>query len=149
MYWTLPFFVIATQNPIEHDGTWELPQAQLDRFLLHVVVDYPEMQAERDILDLAMAEAASDEGLEEPQAPPKPIAKAVLSAARRAALDVYVSPLIRDYIVRLIAGTRNDPKPLAGVASTCRIPSAARLHRLGAHGAGARLAPRPRLRLAR
>ena len=117
-----PFFVIATQNPIEHDGTWELPQAQLDRFLLHVVVDYPEMQAERDILDLAMAEAASDEGLEEPQAPPKPIAKAVLSAARRAALDVYVSPLIRDYIVRLIAGTRNDPKPLAGVGEHLSHP---------------------------
>ena len=44
-----PFFVIATQNPIEHDGTWELPQAQLDRFLLHVVVDYPEIESERAI----------------------------------------------------------------------------------------------------
>ena len=117
-----PFFVIATQNPIEHDGTWELPQAQLDRFLLHVVVDYPEMQAERDILDLAMAEAAHDEGLEEPQAPPKPIAKTVLGAARRAALDVHVSPLIRDYIVRLIAGTRNDPKPLDGVGEHLSHP---------------------------
>ena len=41
-----PFFVIATQNPIEHEGTWDLPQAQLDRFLLHVTVDYPDPAAE-------------------------------------------------------------------------------------------------------
>ena len=50
-----PFFVIATQNPIEHEGTWELPQAQLDRFLLHVTVDYPNLGAERDIFDFGAA----------------------------------------------------------------------------------------------
>ncbi len=117
-----PFFVIATQNPIEHDGTWELPQAQLDRFLLHVVVDYPMMDAEREILDLVMLEAVQDEADDKPEAMAKPISKQLLAEARRAVLDVHVSPLIRDYIVRLIAGTRNDPKPLDGVGEHLSHP---------------------------
>ncbi len=117
-----PYFVIATQNPIEHDGTWELPQAQLDRFLLHVVVDYPAMEAERDILDLVMLEAAQDEGIGQPEDVPKPIPKYVLAKARRLVLDIHVSPLVRDYIVRLIAGTRNDPEPIAGVGEHLSHP---------------------------
>ena len=117
-----PFFVIATQNPIEHDGTWELPQAQLDRFLLHVVVDYPAMQAEREILDLAMLEAIADAVNDKPEALLKPISKQILAQAQRAVLEVHISPLIRDYIVRLIAGTRNDPKPIDGVGEHLSHP---------------------------
>ncbi|ETX08088.1 AAA family ATPase [Candidatus Entotheonella palauensis] len=117
-----PFFVIATQNPIEHDGTWELPQAQLDRFLLHVVVDYPEIEAEREILDLVMLEAIQDEEAGHLEDMPKPIPKYILAKARRSVLDVHVSPLIRDYIVRLIAGTRNDPKPIEGVGEHLSHP---------------------------
>lgn len=117
-----PFFVIATQNPIEHDGTWELPQAQLDRFLIHVVVDYPMMEAERDILDLVMLEAAQEESNDKPEARPEPISKQMLAEAWRAVLDVHVSPLIRDYIVRLIAGTRNDPAPIEGVGEHLSHP---------------------------
>ncbi len=117
-----PFFVIATQNPIEHDGTWELPQAQLDRFLLHVVVDYPAIEAEREILDLVMLEATRDEACDSPKAMPRPISKQMLAQARRAVVDVYVSPIIRDYIVRLIAGTRNDPEPIEGVGEHLSHP---------------------------
>ena len=117
-----PFFVIATQNPIEHDGTWELPQAQLDRFLLHVVVDYPVMQAEREILDLAMLEAIRDAANDNTEVIPKLISKQMLAKAQRSVLDVHVSPLIRDYIVRLIAGTRNDPKSIDGVGEHLSHP---------------------------
>ncbi len=117
-----PFFVIATQNPIEHDGTWELPQAQLDRFLLHVVVDYPVIEAEREILDLVMLEAIRDEACDNPEAMPRPISKQMLAQARRAVVDVYVAPIIRDYIVRLIAGTRNDPEPIEGVGEHLSHP---------------------------
>ena len=107
-----PFFVIATQNPIEHEGTWELPQAQLDRFLLHVRVDYPDPAAERDILDLVLQEAID---ALTPSAAPTPISKADLAAARRLVLDVHLSDPIRDYIVRLISGTRGNPRSLDGV----------------------------------
>jgi MoxR-like ATPase len=107
-----PFFVIATQNPIEHEGTWELPQAQLDRFLLHVTIDYPAMDAERNILDLVLQEAVD---ALTPSEPETPISKADLAEARRLVLDVHLSEPIRDYIVRLISGTRGDPKSLAGV----------------------------------
>lgn len=109
-----PFFVIATQNPIEHDGTWDLPQAQLDRFLLHIVVDYPDAEAERRIFDLGLAEGRA--ALEEAEAPPAPrILKTELAAARREVAAIHLSDLVRDYIVRLIAATRDDPAPLPGV----------------------------------
>ncbi len=107
-----PFFVIATQNPIEHEGTWELPQAQLDRFLLHVTVDYPDLATEREILDLVLQEAVD---ALTPVEPPAPISKADLAEARRLVLDVHLSDPIRDYIVRLMSGTRGDPKSLDGV----------------------------------
>ncbi|MGI9407887.1 MAG: AAA family ATPase [Hyphomicrobiaceae bacterium] len=114
-----PFFVIATQNPIEHEGTWDLPQAQLDRFLLHVTIDYPDITAERDIFDLVLREAA-DAG--KPSEPPPPISKADLAEARRSVLDVHLSEPIRNYIVRLIAGTRGDPISLEGVGEHLSHP---------------------------
>lgn len=107
-----PFFVIATQNPIEHEGTWDLPQAQLDRFLMLVTVDYPDRIAEREIFDLVLEEAVN---ADRPGEPPKKISKEALAKARRLVLDVHLSDPIRDYIVRLIAGTRADPKSLVGV----------------------------------
>ena len=116
-----PFCVIATQNPIEHEGTWELPQAQLDRFLLHLVINYPESSAEREILDLAMREAA--EGW---VAPPHLITKGELGEARRSVLSVHVSEPVRDYVVRLVAGTRGDPKPIDGVGEHLSHPASPR-----------------------
>ncbi len=116
-----PFCVIATQNPIEHEGTWELPQAQLDRFLLHLVINYPESSAEREILDLAMREAA--EGW---VAPPHLITKGELGEARRSVLSVHVSEPVRDYVVRLVAGTRGDPEPIDGVGEHLSHPASPR-----------------------
>jgi MoxR-like ATPase len=98
-----PFMVVATQNPIEHAGTYPLPEAQLDRFLLHVVVEMPDEASERRILDLV-------EGEMNEEAAPMPLRLTAedLRAARAAALRTYVSPALKDYLVRLVAGTRND-----------------------------------------
>lgn len=116
-----PFFVVATQNPIEHDGTWDLPQAQLDRFLLLVTVDYPSMDRELDILDLAIEEAAEPD-----LASPDPLSATDLHAAQVEVQQIYLSEAIRRYIVRLIAGTRNDPDPLPGVGEHLACPASPR-----------------------
>ena len=116
-----PFCVIATQNPIEHEGTWELPQAQLDRFLLHLVIAYPESSAELENLDLAMREAAAGMA-----APPHLITKEELADARSSVLAVHVSAPVRDYVVRLVAGTRGDPDPIEGVGEHLSHPASPR-----------------------
>ena len=113
-----PFFVIATQNPIEHDGTWDLPRAQLDRFLLHIVVEFPKADDERAILELMLSEAReagqTDIGKTD-GAPIKLISPQELAAARSEVLNIHISPLIIDYITRIISGTRDDPEPIDGV----------------------------------
>lgn len=116
-----PFFVVATQNPIEHDGTWDLPQAQLDRFLLLVTVDYPSMDRELDILELAIEEAAEPDF-----APASQLTTADLRAAQAEVQEIYLSEAVRRYIVRLIAGTRNDPDPLPGVGEHLACPASPR-----------------------
>ncbi len=98
-----PFMVVATQNPIEHAGTFPLPEAQLDRFLLHVVVGMPDEAAERRILDLVEGELNH-----QAEAMAVRLGVAEIRAARAAALSVYVSPALKDYLVRLVAATRTD-----------------------------------------
>ena len=119
-----PFFVVATQNPIEHDGTWDLPQAQLDRFLMQIDLDYPAADVERRILDLAAAEAVQAFG-PAPAAPP-PVRKAELHAAKAAVAGIWLSEPIRDYIVRLVAGTRDDPVRIDGVGEYLSHPASPR-----------------------
>ncbi|PXW65446.1 AAA family ATPase [Methylobacterium sp. B4] len=98
-----PFMVVATQNPIEHAGTFPLPEAQLDRFLLHVVVEMPDEASERRILDLVEGELNHHA-----EAMPVKLSVAEVIAAREAALATYVSPALKDYLVRLVSGTRTD-----------------------------------------
>lgn len=95
-----PFLVIATQNPIEHDGTFPLPEAQLDRFLLHVVLKLPDQETERRILDLVISEAGEE------LAPETKITLEALEKARKKARAVHLAPELRDYIVRLVTATR-------------------------------------------
>lgn len=95
------FMVMATQNPIEQEGTYPLPEAQLDRFLLHVVVDYPDVQAERRILQLARNEAAAIA----PSVPAE-ISQLTLDAARREILSLHMASSVEEYIVQLINATR-------------------------------------------
>lgn len=95
------FMVLATQNPIEQEGTYPLPEAQLDRFLMHVVVDYPSLEAERLILKLARKEAA----FEATEAPPK-VSQRTLLQARQEVLGIYMAESVEEYIVQLINATR-------------------------------------------
>lgn len=96
-----PFMTVATQNPIEHEGTFPLPEAQLDRFMLYVELTLPDAVTERKILDLVEGEA-----LGEPDASPVSLTAEEIDAARTAAKAVYLSPAIKDYIVRLVTAPR-------------------------------------------
>ena len=109
-----PFFVIATQNPVEHEGTWDLPQAQMDRFLMQINVDYPGPEDERAILDLAMAEAQDGATTTHDL-----ISQADLKAAQADIAALYVSEVIRDYAVALISNTRTDALPGVGEHLAC------------------------------
>lgn len=102
------FLVMATQNPIEQEGTYPLPEAQLDRFLFKVNVGYPNAHQESQILDLVLKEAHS-------KVIDKPILKQKLSqenlfASREAVLDVFMAPNIQQYIVQLVLATRDPGK---------------------------------------
>ncbi len=97
------FLVMATQNPIEQEGTYPLPEAQLDRFLMHVRVDYPDLATERAILHLNRAEARRGQG----QAPSVVVSQDDVFAARRAIFDLYMAPEVEDYLVHLVMATRN------------------------------------------
>ena len=98
-----PFLVAATQNPIEHEGTYPLPEAQLDRFMFFVNIELPCIEQERLILDQVLNEA-------DPLAESADIdtlgSGELILQARRAVPDVFLSEAVRDYIVRLVGATR-------------------------------------------
>ena len=95
------FLVMATQNPIEQEGTYPLPEAQLDRFLMHVKVDYPSADAERDILKLARREAG---GNDQPTRPS--VSADTIFQARKDVLDIHMAESVEEYIVQLIIASR-------------------------------------------
>ena len=106
------FLVMATQNPIEQEGTYPLPEAQLDRFLMHVTVGYPDLDAERKILALARDEASS-----KTVAPPEILGHEEIRAARQAVLNIHMAANVEEYIVQLVMATRtpqNYSPQLAG-----------------------------------
>lgn len=94
-----PFLVVATQNPIEHEGTYPLPEAQLDRFLFLVELGLPGADDERRILDLV-----EEEGLDKPRIESVDLAR--IKAVQKEVLQTHLSPVLKDYIVRLVTGTR-------------------------------------------
>jgi len=98
------FLVMATQNPIEQEGTYPLPEAQLDRFLLHVRIDYPDYSTEKAILQLARGEAR--QGADTPP-PPTRLSQEVLFEARDEVLDIHLSENLEEYLVQLVLATRN------------------------------------------
>ncbi len=99
------FLVMATQNPIEQEGTYPLPEAQLDRFLMHVNVDYPSVEAERKILQLVRNESISNA---EQITQPEPITQQVIFTARQQILAMHMAAPVEEYIVQLVMATR-DP----------------------------------------
>ena len=105
-----PFMVVATQNSIEHEGTYPLPEAQLDRFLFTVELDLPSLEEEQQILELALSEAPGEALKLNHQVTP-----GQLQQARQAVSTIYVSPAILRYISELTCATRKlDDNPLNG-----------------------------------
>ncbi|MGH8041430.1 MAG: AAA family ATPase [Rudaea sp.] len=98
------FLVMATQNPIEQEGTYPLPEAQLDRFLMHVRVGYPDVSAESAILQLARARASS--ALHTPAAPARCLDQAQIFSAREQVLALHLAPTLEQYIVQLALASR-------------------------------------------
>ncbi|MCG9722304.1 MoxR family ATPase [Shewanella sp. Isolate7] len=95
------FLVMATQNPLENEGTYPLPEAQLDRFLMHLNLDYPSAATEFEIMRLSRSEAITQEL---PRV--EPIAQEQVFAARKAALDIYLAEPLEQYIVNIVMATR-------------------------------------------
>jgi MoxR-like ATPase len=97
------FLVMATQNPIEQEGTYPLPEAQLDRFLLHVNVGYPDADAERRILQLVRQEASQNQMA---TAPDEVLDQDSIMTARQEVLALHMAQPVEEYIVQLIMATR-------------------------------------------
>jgi MoxR-like ATPase len=95
------FMVLATQNPIEQEGTYPLPEAQMDRFLLHVMIHQPDTADEKRIMRLVRGEESGE------QTAPEKISQQVVLEARKEVRAVTMSEVIDDYIVALISATRN------------------------------------------
>jgi MoxR-like ATPase len=96
------FLVMATQNPIEQEGTYPLPEAQLDRFLMHVTVGYPDTDSERKILNLVRNEARN-----EVMEPPAIVPQEALFQARQEVLNIHMAETVEEYILQLVMATRN------------------------------------------
>jgi len=115
------FLVMATQNPIEQEGTYPLPEAQLDRFLLHVLIDYPSVENELEIMRLVRQEALSEiqnqtgnksaiSGTSLENSASQKISTVDIFAARNEVLNIYMSPEIERYLVEIIAATRTPER---------------------------------------
>jgi MoxR-like ATPase len=101
--YTLPelFLVMATQNPIEQEGTYPLPEAQLDRFLMHLEIDYPGAETELEILRLTRNEALNANIVKPPS-----LTQADIFAARKEVLEIHLDESLEQYLVQLIIATR-------------------------------------------
>ncbi|MBL4660537.1 MAG: MoxR family ATPase [Alcanivoracaceae bacterium] len=102
------FLVMATQNPIEQEGTYPLPEAQLDRFQMHVAIDYPDANTEKDILKLA--QDRDKDGYEKPAKNSAYLTQKNVFEAQQQVLNLYVAKNLHDYMIELILATRNPAK---------------------------------------
>lgn len=96
------FMVMATQNPIEQEGTYPLPEAQMDRFLMHVLVDYPDPATEKTILQLSRQEVMTGGSTLN-----KAVTQKILFKARQEVLQVHMAESVEEYLVQLVLATRN------------------------------------------
>ncbi|MDP2748628.1 MoxR family ATPase [Pseudomonas sp.] len=101
----LPFMVLATQNPIEQEGTYPLPEAQLDRFLMHVKIGFPDASVERKILAQARGEALNGE-----TKPEQLVSQQAIFAARQEILGLYMADAVEEYLVQLVMASRTPAK---------------------------------------
>jgi len=122
------FLVMATQNPIEHEGTYPLPEAQMDRFLMHVRVGYPSLEAELDVVRLVRAEeqapaAAASAG---PAGAGEALSQQVIFAARDAVRSLHVAPAIDRYVVDLVRATREPGRYAPELATWIEVGASPR-----------------------
>ncbi|GAB6054161.1 MoxR family ATPase [Magnetospira thiophila] len=115
------FMVLATQNPIEQEGTYHLPEAQLDRFLMQVQVEYPTREEELKIVEL-------DSSLQvgKPTPPKSVVTQKALFAMRKAAAELYLDPKLLQYVVDLVQATRNPGVYDKDLARWCRFGASPR-----------------------
>ena len=99
------FLVMATQNPIEQEGTYPLPEAQLDRFLMHVRIGFPDAATERRILNLARGEALNGE-----TKPEQKVTQETIFAARKEILGLHMAEAVEEYMVQLVMASRTPAK---------------------------------------
>ena len=99
------FLVMATQNPIEQEGTYPLPEAQLDRFLMHVRIGFPDAATEKRILNLARGEALNGE-----THPEQKVSQETIFAARKEILGLHMADAVEEYMVQLVMATRTPAK---------------------------------------
>ena len=121
--YTMPklFMVLATQNPIEQEGTYNLPEAQLDRFLMHVWVDYPNREEELAILALD-----SQQQLTTPAPPAEVLSQEQLFKIREDVAKLYLDPKLNDYIVDLVQATRRPEAYDESLQRWCRFGASPR-----------------------
>jgi MoxR-like ATPase len=115
------FMVLATQNPIEQEGTYHLPEAQLDRFLMHVWVDYPNRDEE-----LAILELDSNQQLHTPAPPARQLSQEELLGVRDDAAKLYLDPKLNNYIVDLVQASRKPEAYDADLKRWCRFGASPR-----------------------
>jgi MoxR-like ATPase len=121
--YTMPklFMVLATQNPIEQEGTYNLPEAQLDRFLMHVRVDYPDREEE-----LAILELDSNQQLAAPKPPAEVFSQKQLFKVREDAAQLYLDQKLKNYIVDLVQASRNPEAYDESLKRWCRFGASPR-----------------------
>ena len=105
-----PFLVLATQNPIEYEGTYPLPEAQLDRFLVRISIGYPSRDAEIEMLDRRLERGVDDVELQ------PVVDAATLVEMQRALEEVHVSPAIQGYVVDIVTATRESQRLAVGAS---------------------------------
>lgn len=115
------FMVIATQNPIDQEGTYNLPEAQMDRFMMKVVVEYPTIEEELEILKLATGQGQTKKSKGEALTNQKEILE-----ARKAAAGIYADEKIENYIVSIVAATRNPENYNEDLANMIRYGASPR-----------------------
>jgi MoxR-like ATPase len=114
------FFVIATQNPLEHSGTYPLPEAQMDRFMLHVQLDFPSEAQELTILQRVRS------GVMSQPLPPSAMTLQDLTNARNQVNNMHIDGNLQQYLVRLIAATRTPEQWSSALADTVVVPASPR-----------------------
>jgi MoxR-like ATPase len=113
-----PFMVLATQNPLEQEGTYPLPEAQLDRFMLKVLVNYPTRDEERMIIDRMTGMP--------PQSPEAVMALDNIRRLRQIVSDIYVDDRLKDYVLDIVFATRSPEGSLAGLKSYIEVGASPR-----------------------